>query len=226
MVSTGVESTRVRSSTYRWVAEADPQPVSIALGDLRGRDRYRLLTTLVVPRPIAWASTWSPKGAPNLAPFSYFAALSSTPALVGISIGSRNESPKDTLENIRSSGAVCVNVVTSDQLDAMNETSAEVAPGVNEFALSGLEWQPSPRVGAPYVVGCPAVLECELRKEVDLPGSANVLVVLEVVGVRLAQDMLPADGYAVDPERLRPVGRVGGDGYMLPGTFRSIPRPR
>lgn len=206
------------------MAEADPEPVSIGLGELAGRDRYRLLTTLVVPRPIAWASTWSRDGAPNLAPFSYFAALSSTPALVGISIGSRSGSPKDTLENIRASRAVCVNVVTTDQLDAMNRTSAEVGPGVNEFVLAGLDWRQSPRVGAPYVVGCPAVLECELRDEVDLPGSSNVLVA-EVMGVRLAADLLSEDGYSVDPERLRPVGRMGGDAYMLPGAFQRISRP-
>jgi flavin reductase (DIM6/NTAB) family NADH-FMN oxidoreductase RutF len=208
------------------VAEADPEPVSVGLGELAGRDRYRLLTTLVVPRPIAWASTWSPDGTPNLAPFSYFAALSSTPALIGISIGSRSGSPKDTLENIRASGAVCVNVVTMHQLDAMNRTSEEVGPGVNEFLLAGLEWRQSPRVDAPYVVGCPAVLECELRKEMGLPGSSNVLVVAEVIGVRLAPNLLPDEGYAVDPERLRPIGRMGGDGYMLPDAFRWVPRPR
>jgi flavin reductase (DIM6/NTAB) family NADH-FMN oxidoreductase RutF len=207
------------------VAEGDSESVPIDLGTLAGRDRYRLLTTLVVPRPIAWASTWSLDGTPNLAPFSYFAALSSTPALVGISIGSRSGSPKDTLENVRASGAVCLNVVTIHQLDAMNETSAEVGPGVNEFVLAGLEWRQSPRVDAPYVVGCPAVLECELRKEVDLPGSTNVLVVAEVIGVRLAPDLLPGEGCAVDPERLRPIGRMGGEGYMLPDAFRRVPRP-
>lgn len=208
------------------MAEADPEPVSIGLGDLTGRDRYRLLTTLVVPRPIGWASTWSRDATPNLAPFSYFAALSSTPALVGISIGARKGAPKDTLENIRASCAMCVNVVTTDQLDAMNQTSAEVGPGENEFLLAGLEWRASPRVGAPYVVGSPAVLECELRKEVDLPGSSNVLLVAEVLGVRLAPHLLPNEGYAVDPEHLRPVGRMGGDAYMLPAAFRRVPRPQ
>jgi flavin reductase (DIM6/NTAB) family NADH-FMN oxidoreductase RutF len=208
------------------VAEPDPDAVFIALAGLTGRDRYRLLTSLVVPRPIAWASTWNADGAPNLAPFSYFAALSSTPALVGISVGTRDGAPKHTLENMRASGALCVNVVTVDQLDAMNATSAEVDAGVDEFLLAGLESRPSPRVRAPFVANCPAVLECEVRKEVDLPGSTSVLVVAEVLGVVLHADLVPDRGYAVDPERLHPVGRLGGKGYMMPGIWRSIPRPR
>ena len=207
------------------MAESPPGPVSIGLGDLPGGDRYRLLTSLVVPRPIAWASTWSADGTPNLAPFSYFAALSSTPALVGISIGARAGSPKDTLTNVRETGALCVNVVTEEQLEAMNHTSAEVAADVDEFELAGLGTVPSSRVRAPYVGGCPAVLECEVRQEVELTGSSNVLIIAEVLGVLLAPDLVPSDGYAVDPELLRPVGRMGGEGYMMPGTFRLIPRP-
>lgn len=207
------------------MAEPSPGPVSIGLGDLPGRDRYRLLTSLVVPRPIAWASTWSADGRPNLAPFSYFAALSATPALVGISVGARGGSPKDTLANVRETGALCVNVVTESQLEAMNRTSAEVSADVDEFHLAGFGAVPSARVRAPYVAGCPAVLECEVRQEVDLPGSTNVLIIAEVTGVLLAPELVPSDGYAVDPELLRPVGRMGGEGYMLPGVFRFIPRP-
>jgi flavin reductase (DIM6/NTAB) family NADH-FMN oxidoreductase RutF len=200
-------------------------PVAIGPGDLSGRDRYRLLTSLVVPRPIGWASTWSESGAANLAPFSYFAALSATPALVGISIGSRGDHPKDTLVNVRATGALCVNVVTERQLEVMNATSAEVEPDVDEFTLAGLEPVPSARVNAPYVAGCPAVLECEVRKEVKLDSSRNTLIIAEVVGVLVDPALMPREGYAIDPERLRPVGRLGGTGYMLPGAFREIPRP-
>lgn len=178
-----------------------------------------------MPRPIGWTSTWNETGSANVAPFSYFAALSATPALVGISIGSRGDDPKDTLVNVRATGALCVNVVTEAQLEAMNATSAEVAPGVDEFELAKLEAASSTRVNAPYVAGCPAVLECEVRKEVELGGSRNTLIVAEVVGVLVDPELMAPEGYAIDPERLRPVGRLGGTGYMLPGAFREIPRP-
>src|SRR3954463_16618920 len=102
------------------------------------RERYQLLTSLVVPRPIAWVSTRSAAGEPNLAPFSYFAALSATPFLVGVSIGHRRGIPKDTLANVRESGAFCVNLATEARLSALNETSGEYPPGVDEFALAGL----------------------------------------------------------------------------------------
>ena len=133
------------------------------------------------------------------------------------------DGPKDTLANARATGALCVNVVTEAQLEAMNRTSAEVGPDVDEFDLAGLEGLPSPRVDAPYVAGCPAVLECELRKEVELPESLNVLLVLEVVGVILDSSLVPEDGYGVAPELLRPVGRMGGSGYMLPGSVPGDP---
>jgi flavin reductase (DIM6/NTAB) family NADH-FMN oxidoreductase RutF len=200
-------------------------PVQIVPAELASRDRYQLITSLVVPRPIAWASTWNEAGGTNLAPFSYFAVLSSSPALVGISVGARRDGPKDTLVNARATGAVCVNVVTEAQLEAMNRTSAEVGPDVDEFDLADLEGLPSPRVDAPYVARCPAVLECELRDEVDLPGSRNVLLVLEVVGVILDPRLLPEGGYRVAPDLLQPVGRMGGSGYMLPAAFRDLERP-
>ncbi|NIQ58759.1 MAG: flavin reductase family protein, partial [Gammaproteobacteria bacterium] len=76
-------------------------------------------TSLVVPRPIGWISTRSGEGVPNLAPFSYFAAISATPMLVSVSIGARRGEPKDTLRNIRETGAFCANIVTERHLEAM-----------------------------------------------------------------------------------------------------------
>ena len=132
----------------------------IRTADVSALERYQLLTSLVVPRPIGWLSTVNRSGAPNLAPFSYFAALASTPMLVGASIGFRRGEPKDTLVNIRESGAFCVNVVTEEQLEAMNLTSGDYLPDVDEFRVAGLPMARAELVDAPYVESCPAVLEC------------------------------------------------------------------
>ena len=197
----------------------DPESVS-------GRDRYELLTSLVVPRPIGWISTWGADDTANLAPFSYFCALSSSPMLVGVSIGERRGGPKDTLVNIRIRRAFCVNVVTERLLEAMNTTSANVGPEVDEFELAGLDAVPSVRVSAPYVEACPAVLECELQQEVSLGDAPNTLLIGRVVGVLLHSDLALAPGTsAVDSEALRPVGRLWGSTYALPGEVRSIVRP-
>lgn len=194
--------------------------------ELSGRERYELLTSLVVPRPIAWVSTRSEAGAPNLAPFSYFAALASSPFLVGISIGSREGEPKDSLRNIRATGAFCVNVVTEAQLEAMNASAGEWGAEVNEFERAGVHAREAEAVQAPYVLECPAVLECRVFKEVTLEGSPNTLVIGEVLLVRLADAAPRVPGkYFVDSVALDPVGRLWGDWYALLGETRSVPRP-
>lgn len=194
---------------------------------LTSKERYELLTSLVVPRPIGWISTRSGSGGFNLAPYSFFAALSATPLLVGVSIGARRGEPKDTLRNIRDTGAFCVNVVSSPLLAAMNATSAEVAPDVDEFRLAGLTPVEGEEVEAPWVSEAPAALECLLVKEVPLGESPNTLLIGEVKAVHLAQDLEILPGtMAVDPESLQPVGRLGGDRYTLLGAVKRIPRPR
>lgn len=189
--------------------------------------RYQLLTSLVVPRPIGWISTWGLQRIPNLAPFSYFSALASSPMLVGVSVGHRATGPKDTLVNLRSGGAFCVNIVDVAHLEAMNVSSADVAPEVDEFDLADLPMEGSSVVDAPYVADCPAVLECRVSQEVSLGDAPNTLIIGEVVGLRLSEDLDFVEGTrAVDPEALLPVGRLWGSGYALPGPIRNLPRPR
>jgi flavin reductase (DIM6/NTAB) family NADH-FMN oxidoreductase RutF len=193
---------------------------------LTGRERYQLLTSLVVPRPIGWISSYSDAGVRNLAPFSYFAALSATPMYVGVSVGHRRGVPKDTLANLRTTRAFCVNVVTERHLELMNQTSAEYAPEVDEFAAAGLEPADADHVYAPYVADCPAVLECALLKEVELEGSPNTLLIAEVMAVHMAPELAGEMGNrTVPPELLLPVGRLGSQDYALPGPVRHLPRP-
>jgi flavin reductase (DIM6/NTAB) family NADH-FMN oxidoreductase RutF len=193
---------------------------------IRGRDRYALLTSLVVPRPIGWVSTRS-EGISNLAPFSYFAALAPTPMLIGISIGARGGEEKDTLRNIRRTGAFCVNVVSEPFLEAMNASSGDHAPNVDEFAIAGLSAADAATVDAPYVAGCPAVMECALFREVPLGEAPTVLVIGEVRAVRLAGEVVPPEGsFSVDPAALRPVARLGGEWYAKLGELVALPRPR
>lgn len=194
--------------------------------ELRGLDRYHLMTSLVVPRPIGWVSTRGEDGVPNLAPFSYFGAISAAPMLVGVSIGMPKGQLKDTAANIRARGAFCVNVVTADLLEAMNETSANVPAEVDEFELAGLTLTESERVDAPFVAECPAVLECTVRSEPDLGGAANVFFIAEVVGVRLDPTLEREEGkQIIMPESLRPVGRLGGAAYSVADVVTRIPRP-
>lgn len=193
---------------------------------LSAQERSQLLTTLVVPRPIGWISSYSGAGVRNLAPFSYFAALSATPMYVGVSVGHRRTGPKDTLTNVRTTRAFCVNVVTEKHLQAMNATSADYPPEVDEFEAVGLVAADADHVYAPYVADCPAVLECVLLKEVELEGAPNTLLIAEVMAVRLAPGLEGELGRRlVPPELLRPIGRLGSADYALPGEIRHLPRP-
>lgn len=194
--------------------------------ELDGRGRYELLTSLVVPRPIGWLGTRSAAGADNLAPFSYFAALSASPMLVGVSIGHRRERPKDSLANIRETGVFTANVVDVAHLASMNASSASAAPGVDEFELAGLRKAGAARIDAPYVASAPAVLECRLEREVELAGAPNTLVIGRVLAVRVRAELARVPGTRfLDPEALRPVGRLWGAAYALPGEVVTLPRP-
>jgi len=145
--------------------------------------------------------------------------------LVSLSIGKRGGVVKDSLRNILDQRAFCVNVVTEPQLEAMNRTAAGLPPDGNEFDFAGLSVAEAETVDAPYVAECPAVLECELYKEVDL-GEAGGLVLGEVKGVRLDPELPVVQGSAfVDSEGLRPVGRLWGSAYSLLGEVRVVPRP-
>ena len=205
----------------------------VGVEELTGRQGYRLLTSLIVPRPIGWLGTRSRDGRPNLAPFSYFNGLSASAMLVGASIGQRRASEpggsrvwKDTLLNIRETESFSVNIVTERHLEAMVRTSGEWPRGTSEFEEAGLEAGECERVDAPFVAGAVAVLECELFRVVELD-APNALVIGRVQAVRLSEALSVEDETMhVSVESLRPVGRLGLDQYTLLGEIRRIPRPR
>lgn len=196
--------------------------------ELDRRQAYRLITTLVVPRPIGWLSSRGADGTPNLAPYSYFNAVAAAPMMVAASVGRRRGGEaKDALVTIRESGAFCVNVVTERHLEAMVRTAGDYPPHVNEFEVAGLELAEAESVAAPYVADAPAVLECALVREVPLDPAPNTLVIGEVLAVRLGAGLrYDPDRFAVDPASLRPVGRLGQERYTLLGEVHHIPRPR
>ena len=183
---------------------------------------YRFLISAVVPRPIAFVSTQGSSGDTNLAPFSYFNAIASEPPLVAIAISDRADDPKDTLRNIRETQEFVVNIVSESLLDAMVQTAGEWPRRVSEFGPSGLTPLPSERVRPPYVAESPLQLECRLHREIPLGNS--ILIVGEVVLARVRDEVL-SDG-RVDPAKLAPVGRLGGELYAGLGPVHKRARPK
>ena len=145
----------------------------------------------VAPRPIAWVSSIHPDGAVNLAPYSFFNALASDPPMVMISFNDYHAhgGEKDTLYNIKNSGEFVVNMVPLALKDAMNSTTANVAPDVDEFELAGLTREDSVLVKPPRVAEAPIHLECVFHREIELPctlpDSINRMIIGQVVGLSL-----------------------------------------
>ncbi len=194
--------------------------------DYDARRIYQLMTSVVVPRPIAWVSSLSRDGVLNLAPFSYFNAVTSTPPLISISVGRRRGQRKDTAHNASSTREFVVNIVTEANLAAMNDTSGDYPPEVNEFEVAALTPIPSVRVKPPRVAEAPVQLECRTREIFELSPGIVDLVIGEVVMFHVA-DELPIDGDLHIPGgALRAVARLGGSDYATLGEIKSLPRPR
>lgn len=179
---------------------------------------YRLLTALVVPRPIAWISTLSADGIGNLAPHSFFSVACASPPIVSwTSVGH-----KDTLANVLATGEFVVNLANRPNLDAVNHSSARFASEDDEALALGLTMEPSELVAPPRVASSPASLECTLHSTLDLGDS--VLVLGKVVAVTVDENVL-VDGH---PEMagLEPLSRLGKDEWGMPPEVFATPRPR
>ena len=182
----------------------------------------------VVPRPIGWISTISTAGIVNLAPYSFFNALSGTPPLVMFATNEhhRQGGLKDSLRNAIDTGEFVVNVATWELREAMNRTSAGVEGTIDEMALAGLAAVPSRLVKPPRVAASPIQLECRLIQVVDLPpgpGGPNHLAIGRVLGIHIADEVL-VDG-RVDVRKFRPIARLGYRDYAVVDEVFSMTRP-
>ncbi len=197
---------------------------SIVPTDLDPREAYRLLISAVVPRPIGWASTIGSDGSLNLAPFSFFNAVSNMPLTVMISVGQRKGHPKDTLRNAQETGAYVINIVDEELAAAMNETSGEWAYDVNEFDRAGLTPAASIDVLPPRVAEAPIALECKVTQIVPVIDTTYTMILGRVLRFHIRSDLLRPNG-TIDALRLRPLARLSGDEYATLGHLFEMQRP-
>jgi flavin reductase (DIM6/NTAB) family NADH-FMN oxidoreductase RutF len=192
------------------------------------QDVYKVLIGAIVPRPIAFVSTISPEGIPNLAPFSFFTAISANPPVVCF-CPTRKSGPeplKDTLRNISATREFVVNIVSEEIAEQMNITAGDFAADVDEFEAAGLTPIPSDLVKPPRVAESHVHMECKLYLTIDisdLPGGGN-LVIGEVV--RLHVDDAYVDNFKIDPDKLRAIGRMGGNSYVRTTDRFDMIRPK
>ncbi|MGI8724591.1 MAG: flavin reductase family protein [Methyloceanibacter sp.] len=179
---------------------------------------------LVAPRPIGWISTLSKSGVVNLAPYSFFNAVSEDPHFVMFSSGGR----KDSQRNAEETGEFVCSLATYDLRDAMNRTSIPVGPDVNEMELAGLTPEASRIVKPPRVKESPVAFECRYWKTIELPGKAgqpgtHAIVLGQVVGVHVADEVI-SEG-RVDVTKLRPLARLGYGDYAVIDEVFTLTRP-
>lgn len=182
---------------------------------------YKLLTNLVVPRPIAWVTSCNAEGLVNLAPFSFFNAIGSDPVLVMISVAHNPDgSMKHTGRNIVARGEFVVNLVTEDLMDAMNLSAAEFPDDESELVAAGLAPAASEKVAVPRVAAAKAALECKLHS--TLPFGNYTVIVGEVVMFQVADALLGEKDRIHD---FFPVGRMGSPSWYCRSDSRfELPR--
>ncbi len=178
-------------------------------------DIYKLMVGAIVPRPIAFVSTISANGVLNLAPFSFFTAVSANPPVICFSpmVRGGDGSLKDTLNNVEATREFVVNVVSEDFAERMNVCATEFPPDVDEFAASGLTPMASSVVRPPLVKESLISMECRLVQVVHVSAKplGGSLVLGEVVRFHVADEIV--DNFKIDPDQLHAIGRMGGPTY-------------
>lgn len=174
-------------------------------------ESYRLMTGVVVPRPIAWVTTLNDRGGVNLAPFSCFTFVSHDPILVGFSVGRRSSGRKDTAVNIERDRAFVVNIAHESEADLVHGSSQPFPSAVSEVERLGLATVPSSTVRPPRLASAPVALECELDEVVRFGRAPSEFIVGRVTLVHV-KDGLFRDG-KIDTSELRPLARIAGPNY-------------
>jgi flavin reductase (DIM6/NTAB) family NADH-FMN oxidoreductase RutF len=185
------------------------------------------LNACVMPRPIGWISTVSREGVVNLAPFSYFNLVSGDPPVVAFAASPKPDNGrKDSQINAEETGEFVFNLATCDLRDQMNVSASIEEPDFDEMAAVGLTPAPSRLVKPPRVAESPVHFECRYVQTVDMPPSAGglyaSLVIGRVVGIHI-DDSVIVDGI-VDVTRMRPLGRLGYNDYVVVDEVFTMPR--
>lgn len=191
--------------------------------DLDAQQTYKLITGVVVPRPIAWVCSRSPEGVLNVAPFSAFTFVSTKPPLLGISVGRKAGVRKDTARNILASGEYVIHISDQALLPEVHESAVEHPPEVSEVELLGLQTVASECIAVPRLAAPPVAMECRLHQVIPFGDTGAEFIVGEVLMFHL-RDGLLHNGKVATAE-LDPLCRLGGPNYATLGptiTMRTL----
>lgn len=184
--------------------------MEISSRECSSKDLYKLLTAIIVPRPIAFVSTKNPEGKPNVAPFSFFNAITSDPPIVMFAAGERKGKKKDSIANIEEHPEFVINVVSEEIAQQMHNSAADFRREISEFEEVGLTPIPAQQIDGVAVKEAPAHMECKLHQIIRVGKSYMVLG--EVVHFRL-DERIYLGNFKTDVQELKPLARLAGNGY-------------
>lgn len=181
--------------------------------DLSQRERYKVLTSFVLPRPIAWVTSLGADGVVNAAPFSFFNVFCEDPPLCMFAVNRRPDGrEKDTLVNIQHLGEFVVNLTDEPLARPMHETSGDFPPEIGEPGYLGLKLAPSSKIAVPRLADAPFAMECKTWKLIDVNGDRQ-LIMGEGIHFHICDELWDRDAMRVHMERYHPIGRMFADRY-------------
>ena len=184
-----------------------------AASKLNAHERYKLLISFVLPRPIAWVTTIGPTGVVNAAPFSFFNVFAEDPPIVMFAVNKRPDGRlKDTWLNIERTGEFVVNVTDEPLARAMHDSSGDFPPNVGEPDYLGLKLAPSVDIKPPRLADAPFAMECKTWKLIDVNGDRQ-LIMGEGIHFHIRDELWDRDAMRVHMERYHPIGRMFADRY-------------
>lgn len=195
----------------------------ILASDLDPQQTYKLLTGVIVPRPIAWVCTWSDTDVLNIAPFSAFTFVSNKPPMIGINVGRKAGVMKDTGNNILTRREYVVHIADEALLAPLHESAEEHPPEVSEVDLLGLETIASDFIAVPRLAAPPVAMECRLHQSIAFGETGSEFMVGEVLAFHIRDGL--AKDYKIDTLALNPICRLGGPNYATLGrivTLRAV----
>lgn len=204
--------------------------MNLNFADLSANQRYHLMTQTIIPRPIAWALTDSNNGSFNLAPFSYFTAVSSAPPILMLSVGKKpNGDSKDTLVNIINTKKMVIHIASEQHASLVTQTAQTLAHGESELTNLGIETTEFTGFSLPRLAQCDIAYGCELYEIKELGDVPQSLIFVEVKQLYINDSVADLDDkqrIKVHTERVQPLARLGGGEYASTTAPFTMARPK
>lgn len=198
--------------------------LDIRLADLAPRERYKALTAVVIPRPIAFVTALMEDGRVNAAPHSFFNVFSEDPPLIVLGVALRpNRLKKDTTRLIQANGEFVVNMVDGPLAQSMNDAAIEFPPEVSEVEELGLATLPSVDIRTPRLAAAPFAYECRHKVTLEFTPE-RALIVGEPIRLHAREGLMDPVTKRVDLAAYNPVGRLFGELYSLQGQSFALQR--